>query len=79
MDHKDVPYIIVESMLTRMERTIKRLWIALLIVIALCAGVIFTWIYYENQFQTTEITQDVDTGDGDNTTVIGIGDSYGKD
>lgn len=74
----NVPYIIVESMLTRMERTIKRLWIALLVVIALCVGSNIAWVYYESQFQTTEITQDVDTGNGDNTTVIGIGDHNGK-
>lgn len=75
---REIPYVIVESMLTRLERTITKLWIVILILIALLVGSNIAWLYYESQFETTEITQDVDTGNGDNTTVIGIGDHNGK-
>jgi hypothetical protein len=36
------------------------------------------WIYYEQQFITEEVTQDVDTGNGA-AVVAGIGDIYGTD
>lgn len=71
---REIPYVIVESMLTRLERTLTKLWIVILILIVLLVGSNIAWLYYESQFETTEITQDVDTGNGDNTTVIGIGD-----
>lgn len=75
---REIPYVIVESMLTRLERTLTKLWIVILILIVLLVGSNIAWLYYESQFETTEITQDVDTGNGDNTTVIGIGDHNGK-
>lgn len=75
---REIPYVIVESMLTRLERTITKLWIVIMILIVLLVGSNIAWLYYESQFETTEITQDVDTGNGDNTTVIGIGDHHGK-
>lgn len=75
---REIPYVIVESMLTRLERTLTKLWIVILILIVLLVGSNIAWLYYESQFETTEITQDVDTGNGDNTTAIGIGDHNGK-
>lgn len=77
-----VSYIAFESMKSTMERTTKRLWILVLVLIILLFGTNAAWIYYESQFEpmdTTEITQDVDTGNGD-AVIAGIGDAiYGKD
>lgn len=76
----NVPYIVHEGVLTRLERTNKRLWILCLVMF--CAFVISNtcWMWYESQFEevvsTEEVTQDVDTGNGD-ATVTGIGDIYG--
>lgn len=75
---REIPYVIVESMLTRLERTLTKLWIVILILIVLLVGSNIAWLYYESQFETAEITQDVDTDNGDNTTVIGIGGNNGK-
>ena len=65
-DHKDVPYIVHESIMARMERTIRRLWILCIILILLLAGTNGAWILYENQFmdESLTVTQDLDSGNG---------------
>ena len=77
-EKNDVPYLIFESVTTRLERTIERLWILSIILIILFVGSNCAWIYYENQFEDIKVTQEVDTGQGD-ATVMGVGDlSYGE-
>ena len=65
-EHKDVPYIVHESIMARMERTIRRLWILCIILILLLAGTNGAWIWYENQFmdESLTVTQDLDSGNG---------------
>ena len=69
---ESVPYIVHESSMARMERQIKRLWIALIvaIIVAVVAPltVHFGWLHYESQFETYEYTQD-----GEGTNIIGDG------
>lgn len=64
-----IPYYVHESGMARAERTIRRLWILCIILIALCAVSNYAWLRYEMSFEdvvtTQEITQDVDTGTGD--------------
>lgn len=65
-----------ESITTKLERTIERQWITILVLIVLLVGTNLAWTYYENQFEDTEVTtveQQVDTGEGD-ANVTGIGD-----
>ena len=73
-----VSYLAYESMKATMERTNRRLWILAIVLILLLAGTNAAWIYYEHQWEvteTTEVSQDIDTGDG--TAVFsGIGDVY---
>lgn len=60
-----VPYIVHESAMARQERTIKRLWILLILVISLLVATNGAWLWYENQWEvveTTEITQENDGG-----------------
>lgn len=60
-----VPYIVHEADMARQERTIKRLWIALILVIVLLVGSNCAWLWCESQFtdeMTTEITQENDGG-----------------
>ena len=86
MDEKFVSYLAFESVSARQERTIKRLWILIIILIVSLLGTNAGWIYYENQWEVmesnTEITQDIDaTADGDsnlNLSTIG-GDYYGSE
>lgn len=60
----NVPYVAFESSMARLERTIKRLWILAIILIALLFGTNAAWIYYESQFEVVEaeITQENESG-----------------
>lgn len=62
---ENVPYIVHESSMARMERQIKRLWVVALILIFLLVGTNCAWLYYESQWETVEsweITQENDGG-----------------
>jgi len=59
------------------ERTIKRLWVLIILLIILLFGTNAAWVYYENQFETVSVTQDVDSGEGD-VRMTGVGDIYGE-
>lgn len=72
-----MPYIVHEADMARQERTIKRLWIALIMVILLLFGSNLAWTIYESQMEDIEVSQDVDTGDGA-AYVAGVGDIYGE-
>lgn len=73
-----VPYIVHESAMARQERTIKRLWILLILVISLLVATNGAWIWYESQFVEESVWQEVDTGEGD-AFIAGIGDvNYGE-
>ena len=69
-----VPYIVHEKDMARMERTIKRLWILLILLIVLLVGSNVAWLAYESQFEyetVTEIDADQETEDGNNYVVGG--------
>ena len=55
---ESVPYIAHESSIARMERQIKRLWIALLVVICMLFASNAGWLIYESQFATISYEQD---------------------
>ena len=65
MDERNVPYIVHEAMMARMERTIKRLWILVILLAVFLVGTNAAWIYYENQFETVVVTQETER-DGNN-------------
>lgn len=62
---KDVPYIVFESEMARMERIIKRLWIVIIILIFLLCGLIYRDSLYEDMVTTETVTQEVDDVSGD--------------
>ena len=72
-----IPRYYHEAETARLERTITRLFWALIMTILLLVGTNAGWIWYESQFQDTVVTQDVDTGEG-SAYVAGIGDVYGE-
>ena len=84
MDHKDIPYVAFESICARFERTIRRLWVLVIILTVLFVGTNCAWLWFEAQFETventtTEVSQDVDTEDGENVIVNGTGEvNYGE-
>ena len=73
--------IIFESAMAMAERTIRRLWITVLVLIALFVASNFVWIAYENQFETVNTEVEIDAEqDGNGVNIVGGGDvSYGPD
>ena len=69
---ESVPYIVHESSMARMERHIKRLWIALIVCIAIIFAINAGWLIYESQFETFEYSYDYQQ-DGQGTNIIGDG------
>lgn len=69
-----VPFAVHESAMARMERTIRRLWILLIVVIVLFVGSNAAWILYENSFEDISITQENE--DGYNNFIGNDGDIY---
>lgn len=69
-----VPYIVHESAMARNERTIKRLWILLIMTVALLVGTNGAWLWYESQFEDISVTQENE--DGYNNFIGNDGDTY---
>ena len=61
-----VPYIVHEGMMARAERTAKRLWITILLLIVLLVGTNGAWIWYQSQFEETTTTIEAEADDGGN-------------
>lgn len=57
---QSVPYIVHESSMARMERHVKRLWISLVVCIAMLFACNASWLIYESQFETIAYEQDGD-------------------
>lgn len=60
----------VDSFLMLQERTIRRQWITIILLILITVGSNMAWLYHESQFTdevvtTQEITQDLDAEGGD--------------
>ena len=51
------------------ERTIKRLWILIILLIVLLFGSNVAWILYESSFVDQVITQTADSGEGGTATI----------
>ena len=60
----DVPYIVHESSMARSERTVKRLWATIILLILLLVGSNAAWLFYESQFEDviTTVTQENEDG-----------------
>lgn len=75
-----VPFIVHEADMARQERTIKKLWILLIICLALLFGTNAGWIYYESQWEevTTTETYEATTDGGGTAIANGSGEvTYG--
>lgn len=78
---ESVPYIVHESSIARMERQIKRLWIALIVAVCLLfasnAAWLYAWCQYDYSSEETIYQQD-----GKGTNIIGDSnevDNYGAE
>ena len=59
---KDVPYIVHEGAVARLERVTKRLWVLVLALIILLCASNAAWIWYESQFEEVRIEQENESG-----------------
>ena len=68
-----------EATLVSFDKTIKRLWIAIIILILLLAGTNAAWIYYESQWEVVETYQEVEQeADGNGVNKFIGGNYYGS-
>ena len=67
MDQKSIPYFAHEGMMVRMERTIKRLWIALIIVAAMMFASNAVWLYAWMQYDYVDMDRSIDINAGNGT------------
>lgn len=67
-ENSNVRYAI-DSFIMLQEKTIRRQWIVIILLILVAVGSNLAWIYYESQFAeevtTQEVTQDLDAEGGD--------------
>ena len=68
-----VPYIIHEGNMARMERTIKRLWILCIVLVAVIVGTNAAWLWHESQYvdEVTTIEAEQTSESGSNYAVGG--------
>ena len=70
-----VPYIVHESAMARNERSAKRLWAVIILLIVFLVGSNGAWLWYESQFETVETTEVIqENADGYNNYVGNDGD-----
>ena len=60
----------IDSFIMLQEKTIRRQWITIILLIIITVGSNLAWLYYESQFTdevttTQEITQDLNAENGD--------------
>ena len=68
-----VPYVVHESTVARQERNVKRLWIALIVAVALIFASNAIWLYawMQYDYSSEEIVVEQDAQDGGNNNYIG--------
>lgn len=78
MEDKTIDFYSFEEITSRMERTNVRLWIMCIILILALICTNFGWVYYENSFTDTEVTQDIEASSDNNSdlNVRTIGGNY---
>ena len=54
---ESIPYIVHESSMARMERQVKRLWVAAIVAVCLLFASNAGWLIYESQFETITYEQ----------------------
>ncbi len=71
----NVPYIAHEAAMSRLERSNRRLWIVVIMLIVLLVGSNIAWLIYESQYEDFSITAEQD---GEGVNIVGGGDiDYG--
>lgn len=77
--NESIPYVAYEAAIARLDRANKRLWILILVLIAVIGFLVWRDMQYEDVVTTETVTQD--SGDGGSNTFTGDfvgGDYYGE-
>jgi len=69
---KEIPYIVFESEMARLERIIKKQFALIIVAVVFLVGTNACWLWYENQF-IDEVTVTQENDDGYNNYVDGDG------
>ena len=69
---QSIPYFAHEGMMARMERTVKRLWIALIIAVVIIIASNAIWLYAWMQYDYVDMDRSIDIN-ADNGTANYIG------
>ena len=69
---ENVPSVVYESAMAWAERSAKRMWVVIILLIVLLVGSNAAWLWYESQFEEITITQE--NADGYNNFIGNDGD-----
>lgn len=70
---RDVPYIVYESEMARLERIVRRQFVLIIVALCFLVGTNGYWIWYESQF-VDEVTVTQENSDGYNNYIGNDGD-----
>lgn len=70
-EHNDVPYIVFEGQMARMERAVKRLISIIVFLSFLLFASNLAWLYVMNQYDLAVDTVTLDTGENGAANYIG--------
>ena len=77
MNDRNIPFYAYETAVATLERTIKRLWILLIIVFTALVLTNSAWLIYEMQYEDVSVTETYQDGSGVN--IIGQDVNYGTE
>lgn len=77
MENEKIPYFVHEANMARMERSNKRLWIALIIAIIFLFATNAFWLYEWMSYDMEESFVDIDGGNGNANYINNDGDFDG--
>ena len=76
-NREQIPYIVHEGAMSRMERVNKRLIAIIVLLIVLFVGSNIAWMVYESQFEMCNVEQDVDQENEQGNNIFVGGDLNG--
>ena len=76
-NREQIPYIVHEGAISRMERVNKRLIAIIVLLIVLLVSSNIAWMVYESQFEMCNVEQDVDQENEQGNNIIVGGDLNG--
>ena len=76
-NREQIPYIVHEGAMSRMERVNKRLIAIIVLLIVLLVSSNIAWMVYESQFEMSNVEQDVDQENEQGNNIFVGGDLNG--